>query len=494
MSQHDYNIANNDGASVRSDINDVLGAIVTWNSGASDPATTFARMRAVNTTAGVVKRRNAANSAWIVESTDDETLVLSRSSNTILDVSDIGKCIVATSTFTQTFDAAATLGDGWYCSYRIESGATITFDANSTENIDGATTKAVAGPASGVVFCNGSALFTVGFATATTLTTTAPRLLENIGLTVTMAANAVTVALKGADGNDPSASNKVGIGFRDATLTSGAASKVEVVAANSVAISSGSTLGTVSAEASRVWIGAILVAGAVELAVFNARSGTSIAPINEGGVISTTAEGGAGAADTAQTWYSATARSNVPVTIVGYFDSTQATAGTWAAAADVITVNPDKRPGDTVQVQRTETGAVATGTTVIPFDDTIPQNTEGDQYMSQAITPVAAANLLGVAIHAQLVSSVSARLIGALFRDSVAAALAASMDYFSAGAGQGGGCNINHAVLAGAVSATTFNFRGGGSAAGTTTFNGLAAGRSLGGVFNSYMEVREVMA
>ena len=36
-------------------------------------------------------------------------------------------------------------------------------------------------------------------------------------------------------------------------------------------------------------------AGAAELAWFNARSGTSIAPLNEGGLISTTAEGGAGA-------------------------------------------------------------------------------------------------------------------------------------------------------------------------------------------------------
>lgn len=163
MSQHDYDLANASGAAFRADLNSALAAIVTWNSGASDPSTTFARMRAVNTTSGVVKRRNAANSGWIVESTDDESFVLSRSSNTLLDVSDIGKTIVATATFTQTLDAAATLTGSWSVNYRVEAGCTVTLDPNGSENIDGATTKVLLGPTSGTIFCNGSAFFTVGF-------------------------------------------------------------------------------------------------------------------------------------------------------------------------------------------------------------------------------------------------------------------------------------------------------------------------------------------
>lgn len=158
MSQHDYNIADSDGATVRADINDVLAAIVSWNSGATAPATTFARMRWADTTAGVVKRRNAANSAWIVESTDDETRVLARSSNTMLDVSDIGKTVRATSTFTQTFDACATLGDGWFVDYINDGSGTITFDPNSTETINGQTTLAFAPGESGRILCNGTNL------------------------------------------------------------------------------------------------------------------------------------------------------------------------------------------------------------------------------------------------------------------------------------------------------------------------------------------------
>ena len=42
MSQHDMNIANSDGATVRADINSALVAIAENHSGATEPSTTFA--------------------------------------------------------------------------------------------------------------------------------------------------------------------------------------------------------------------------------------------------------------------------------------------------------------------------------------------------------------------------------------------------------------------------------------------------------------------
>lgn len=63
--QHDYNIANSSGAAVRSDINDALSAIVSNNSGTSAPSTTFAYQLWADTTTGLLKIRNAANSAWV---------------------------------------------------------------------------------------------------------------------------------------------------------------------------------------------------------------------------------------------------------------------------------------------------------------------------------------------------------------------------------------------------------------------------------------------
>ena len=66
MSQvSDYTIANDTGANVRSDLNSVLGAIQTLNSGSSDPSANVAYQVSVNTTSNLMKLRNAANNAYI---------------------------------------------------------------------------------------------------------------------------------------------------------------------------------------------------------------------------------------------------------------------------------------------------------------------------------------------------------------------------------------------------------------------------------------------
>lgn len=65
MAQHDYNLANQSGLAFRQDLNNALAAIVSQNSGASEPSTTYAYQWWADTTAGVLKLRNAANNAWI---------------------------------------------------------------------------------------------------------------------------------------------------------------------------------------------------------------------------------------------------------------------------------------------------------------------------------------------------------------------------------------------------------------------------------------------
>lgn len=69
MAQHDYVIANASGAAVRADLNSALSAIVTNNSGATAPSTTYAYQWWADTTAGLLKLRNAANSAWVTVGT-----------------------------------------------------------------------------------------------------------------------------------------------------------------------------------------------------------------------------------------------------------------------------------------------------------------------------------------------------------------------------------------------------------------------------------------
>jgi hypothetical protein len=66
MAQHDYVLDNQSGLAFRQDLNNALAAVATINSGATAPSTTYAYQLWADTTAGQLKQRNAANSAWVV--------------------------------------------------------------------------------------------------------------------------------------------------------------------------------------------------------------------------------------------------------------------------------------------------------------------------------------------------------------------------------------------------------------------------------------------
>jgi len=65
MTQHTYAVADQKGLAFLADVNAALAAIVTNNSGTTEPTATFPHMWWADTTAGVLKRRNAADSGWI---------------------------------------------------------------------------------------------------------------------------------------------------------------------------------------------------------------------------------------------------------------------------------------------------------------------------------------------------------------------------------------------------------------------------------------------
>lgn len=166
-----------------------------------------------------------------------------------------------------------------------------------------------------------------------------------------------------------------------------------------------------------------------------------------------------------------------------------------ASGGDIITVDSSgnvKIIGMTAQAVHSQTGVMATGTTIIPGDNTIPQNTEGDQYMTATITPKSASNKLLIEIVANTGNSISgAWVIGALFQDSTANALAAcAMANSATSAVQQ--LVIRHEMTAGTTSATTFKFRAGGSSAGTTTFNGQGGAQLFGGVAASSIRITEI--
>jgi hypothetical protein len=65
MSTHDYIVDNQNGANFRSDLNNALAAIVSNNSSATAPTTTYAFMLWADTANDLLKQRNAADSAWV---------------------------------------------------------------------------------------------------------------------------------------------------------------------------------------------------------------------------------------------------------------------------------------------------------------------------------------------------------------------------------------------------------------------------------------------
>jgi hypothetical protein len=119
--------------------------------------------------------------------------------------------------------------------------------------------------------------------------------------------------------------------FRSTTLGSGTISTVTLTSAATLVVPTLATLGTVSAVQSRLVVLAINNAGTIEAAVVNIAGGRDL---SETGLISTTAISGSATAN--NVIYSTTARTSVAYRVVGYVESTQATAGTWATAPSTV--------------------------------------------------------------------------------------------------------------------------------------------------------------
>ena len=139
-------------------------------------------------------------------------------------------------------------------------------------------------------------------------------------VSASVAASALTVEL-----------NPCVLDFRSATLTDGVPVTRTINSALSLTVPSGATLGCVDTIESRLILLAIDNAGTVELAIVNQAGGTNL---DETGVISTTAIDAT--ADSDDVIYSTTARTDVAYRVVGFVESTQATAGTWATSPTVL--------------------------------------------------------------------------------------------------------------------------------------------------------------
>ena len=138
-----------------------------------------------------------------------------------------------------------------------------------------------------------------------------------------------------------------------------------------------------------------------------------------------------------------------------------------------------------------QTATSSTG--AMPYDNTIPQITEGREIMTLAITPTSASSLLKIEVIMQGSISNHAQYQMALFQDSTADALAVARVRGDAQAAVHLENNsLMFVMVAGTTSATTFRTRF-GAVSGTSYFNSAAdATSAFGGRCNSAMVITEI--
>lgn len=134
----------------------------------------------------------------------------------------------------------------------------------------------------------------------------------------------------------------------------------------------------------------------------------------------------------------------------------------------------------------------STGSTVMALDDNPKTNSDGDQYLSQAITPTNSSSTLIIEVNvpASVVGATS--IVMGLFQDSTTNALASTaFDAPSGGAIYP--ITLVHSMTAGTTSATTFKVRIGPGAAATISVNGASGSRKLGGGMGATLKITEIL-
>lgn len=134
----------------------MLGDVTAYNSGTG---VMTVNIRQTNGTA-------VSQVGWTISQNPDNSKLdyryEARTANTMLVSGDRGKFINITSgTFTQTFDAAASLSAGWYVRIKNSGNGDITLDPSGTQTIDGRTTFIMFPGECRDVFCDGTNLFSV---------------------------------------------------------------------------------------------------------------------------------------------------------------------------------------------------------------------------------------------------------------------------------------------------------------------------------------------
>lgn len=192
------------------------------------------------------------------------------------------------------------------------------------------------------------------------------------------------------------------------------------------------------------------------------------------------ADGGTGSSTAAG------ARTNLGSTAVGdsVFTATSAAAGRTALGFT----------GAIIDRAYAEYTANANLTTILPVDDTIPQDTEGTQILSVTLTPKSVTNRVRIRFRGEAVVDTAAVAAGAAIFSS------ASANALRSGYGAPYTNNaavtlaLEHEYVPGVTTALTFSVRAGPGSAAAMRFNGTTASRVMGGAMAATLVIEEIAA
>jgi hypothetical protein len=143
------------------------------------------------------------------------------------------------------------------------------------------------------------------------------------------------------------------------------------------------------------------------------------------------------------------------------------------------------------QVYEYATNSTVSSANQIPYDDTIPQNTEGGQIISASFTPTNASNKLRFRFNGSFCLTAAGVGVCALFSGASAGAVAASATRADSNDNPYQ-FNLEHEEVAGVTTSKTFAIRVGPASAVTLSMNGTSAARRLGGVAKAVLIIEEV--
>lgn len=319
-----------------------------------------------------------------------------------------------------------------------------------------------------------------------------------------IASDDLTVAIKNTAGNNPSSGDPVYVVFRSSTATTGTLTVRSITGATSFTLTG--NIGTTNNIAFRLWCVLFDDGGTMRLGLVNCariadptgRDTYDVRRLSSDILEDSTADGGAGTANSAHVIYTGTAVTDKPMIIVGYADwnSGLASPGTWNSAPSKV--QPFHAgiplPGSLVAIDSSELVTVATGTTTIPADDTIPQNTEGDEYLTLSVAPVSPCNVVQIRCDTHVASSATGGMSLALFQDTTADAIRSRLITIGA-TGSIFDLHLDSLPIKPLTgSSTTWKMRAGLNNAGTTTINGAGGARFHGSAMVTSLVYEEIMA